>query len=99
MLRTRAIQIGISGSVSEFYVEHAVSIEEVTELAHAVQEAHRERKPADVKTKMEALLAAGRLPLERPYMPQCGHADLVRLGMAVGEPSATLARLGRGKAA
>jgi len=96
LLRTRAIQIGISGSVSEFYVESAVSIEEVTELAHAVQETHVLKKPAAVKAKMEIL--AARLPEERPYMPQCSQTDLIRLGLLPGEPAVALSRLGRGKA-
>jgi len=96
LLRTRAIQIGVSGSVSEFYVENAVSIEEVTELAHAIQEAHLQKKPAAVKAKMEML--AARLPEEMPYMPQCSQADLVRLGLVAGEPAVALSRLGRGKA-
>jgi len=96
MLRTRAIQIGISGSVSEFYVESAVSIEDVTQLAHAVQDAHLQKRQAAVKAKMDLL--AAQLPEERPYMPQCSQADLLRLGLLAGEPAAALSRLGRGRA-
>eukprot|EP00929_Paragymnodinium_shiwhaense_P006719 TRINITY_DN110694_c0_g1_i1.p1 TRINITY_DN110694_c0_g1~~TRINITY_DN110694_c0_g1_i1.p1 ORF type:complete len:311 (-),score=26.58 TRINITY_DN110694_c0_g1_i1:487-1419(-) len=96
MLRTRAIQIGVSGSVSEVYAENALSIEDVTGLAHAVHAAHSQKKPADVKLKMAAL--AEHLPSERPYMPQCPRADLVRLGLLPGDAAVALAGLGRGKA-
>ena len=37
---TRAIQIGIGGSLSERYVDSIVSIEEVTDLAHKFMAAH-----------------------------------------------------------
>lgn len=79
MLRTRAIQIGMRGSVSEFYVENALSIEDVTELAQAVGDAHGLKTQADTQARMVAL--ADRLPKERPYLPQCAPADLARLQM------------------
>jgi hypothetical protein len=34
MLRQRSIQIGLAGGLSEYYVNHILSIEDVTELAH-----------------------------------------------------------------
>jgi hypothetical protein len=37
---TRAIQIGMGGSLSERYVDSIVSIEEVTDLAHKFMAAH-----------------------------------------------------------
>ena len=103
MLRTRAIQIGMKGSVSGFYVDHVTSVDDVTSLAHAVQDAHSQRKkPAKVAETMKKLEAAGRLPTERPYMPEIATADLVRLGMLPGGPDSPadmLAKLGKGKAA
>lgn len=41
MLRTRAIQIGVKGRLSELYVASVLSIEDVTELAHQVYRAHQ----------------------------------------------------------
>merc|ERR1712013_777743 len=52
MLRSRAIQIGVSGSLSEFYAASALSIQEVTSLAHAVFDAHRSKKVAVTKAMM-----------------------------------------------
>jgi hypothetical protein len=75
MLRDRAIQIGIKGSLSELYVNSVVSIEDVTELAHRVCSAHSSKS----KEAISALLPA--LPVERPYMPRCSEPDLVRLRM------------------
>merc|ERR1712190_369052 len=40
MLRTRAIQIGLKGSLSKFHVDHAISIQDVTALGHKVCQAH-----------------------------------------------------------
>lgn len=79
MLRRRAIQIGLKGSLSEFYVKSVIAIEDVTELAHRVQAAHT---AADSKVAMSQLLPE--LPVERPYMPCCPAPVLTRLRMLPG---------------
>mmetsp|Transcript_107169 Transcript_107169/g.185555 ORF Transcript_107169/g.185555 Transcript_107169/m.185555 type:complete len:385 (-) Transcript_107169:52-1206(-) len=91
MLRTRAIQIGLAGRLSQLYVQSAVCVQDVTELAHRICHAHRSKKNA-----MDELLAA--LPDERPYMPHCSEDVLIRLGMLPGERASALQRLGIGKA-
>ena len=83
----RAIQIGVKGELSKYYVANILSIEDVTELAHSVQEAHK-------VGSMEALLSE--LPLEVPYMPHCSPEVLERLGMLEGAVSEHLWLLGRG---
>uniref|UniRef100_A0A7S4SMQ9 Uncharacterized protein n=1 Tax=Alexandrium monilatum TaxID=311494 RepID=A0A7S4SMQ9_9DINO len=75
-LRGRAIQIGIKGSLSEHYVRCAISIQDVTELAHRVAAAHRSANP---KVAMAELLPE--LPGERPYMPRCVDSVIARLRM------------------
>ena len=87
MLATRSIQIGISKKLSELYVASAVAIEDVTDLARRVGEAH---SSDNTKEAMDALL--GELPDERPYVPQLGAQELARLclvpeGTEVAEPS------------
>ena len=79
MLRRRAIQIGLKGSLSEFYIKSVIAIEDVTELAHRVQAAHT---AADSKMAMSQLLPE--LPVERPYMPCCAVPVLTRLRMLPG---------------
>jgi len=76
LLRARAIQIGLKGSLSEHYVRSAVSIEDVTELAHKVCAAHNSANP---KLAMDELLPE--LPHERPYLPRCAESVTARLGM------------------
>ena len=93
MLRRRAIQIGMKGDLSELYVASAVSIEDVTALAHRVGAAHAAAQQkakggggggkacggGHVHPAVAALLPE--LPVERPYMPACARATLERLGM------------------
>jgi len=79
MLRRRAIQIGLKGSLSEMYVRSVASIEDVTELAHRVQRAHH---ATDTQSAMSHLLPE--LPVERPYMPSCPEPVLARLRMLPG---------------
>ena len=97
MLRRRAIQIGLAGALSQEYVASIVKIEDVTALGHALRDAHR----AKAKKDRDALMAAAvpQLPRERPYMPRCAPTVLAALGMAPGPVAATLALLGKGKAA
>ena len=78
MLRERAIQVGLSRSLSEDYVASIVAIEDATALAREVGAAHAAK---DVRAAMAPLLP--RLPLERPDLPLCDEATLVRLGMAL----------------
>lgn len=93
MLRRRAIQIGLAGQLSEFYVQSTISILDVTELGHEICKAHRSKE-----TNSMAELRAS-LPEERPYMPQCSEKRLEDLGMLPGKMAEALARVGRGKAA
>lgn len=73
----RAIQIGLKGPFSEFYVRSVVEIQDVTELAHRVGEAHKA-----ARTAIDALRPE--LPDERHYMPCCTDEVLVRLLMLPG---------------
>jgi hypothetical protein len=69
----RAIQIGMKGKLSHYYVEHAISIEDVTPLAHKVGEAHASK--SDVSSLRKTL------PLERAYTPHLEPGVLDRLHM------------------
>merc|ERR1711879_1066614 len=88
--RGRAIQIGIKGSFSEMYVQSAVSIQDVTELAHKVHSAHQIKSQAKAKEAMTELLPE--LPAERPYMPSCPEHVLVGLKMLPGNTESTSVR-------
>eukprot|EP00931_Biecheleriopsis_adriatica_P060510 TRINITY_DN36355_c0_g1_i1.p1 TRINITY_DN36355_c0_g1~~TRINITY_DN36355_c0_g1_i1.p1 ORF type:complete len:303 (+),score=60.26 TRINITY_DN36355_c0_g1_i1:13-921(+) len=92
LLRRRAIQIGLAGKLSELYVQSIISIQDVTDLAHKVCEAHRSKKKDAMQTLLEEL------PDERPYMPSCSDHRLQELGMLPGEAASAIARIGRGKA-
>ena len=83
LLRDRAIQIGVAGAVSEFYVEQISSIEEVTELARLIGEAHKEKRDSEVREAVEALERSGLLPVEREYTPRCEEDVLLRLGIGI----------------
>jgi hypothetical protein len=76
----RAIQIGMKDQLSSYYVSQVLSITDVTDLAHEVEYAHG-LKPDDCQSTVEKWLACGRLPNERPYMPQCSEDVLSRLRM------------------
>lgn len=81
MLRRRAIQIGLAGTLSELYVRSAISIEDVTELAHLVGRIHQSGgKGNKVEAAMEELVPL--LPVERPYLPRLPLEVLARLKMA-----------------
>jgi phosphopantetheine adenylyltransferase len=83
MLRERAIQIGLSGDLSERFVASIIAVTDVTELAHRVGAAHAAK---DVAAAMAAL--APELPAEREYLPRCEPAELVRLQMRAPAPTA-----------
>ena len=91
--RHRAIQIGVKGKLNEFYVAQTISIEDVTELAHKVCQAHASKTP---KEEMAKLLPE--LPEERSYKPSCSDEVLIDLGMLPGETAKAVARIGLGKA-
>jgi hypothetical protein len=100
MLRDRAIQIGLSKNVSQFYVDHVISIQDVTELSHLVGDAHKMmnfkgRKAQEGEAAMLALLP--QLPFERSYLPHCSEEVLVNLGMLPGDSAAWINKLGRGR--
>uniref|UniRef100_A0A7S0UIY9 DUF4291 domain-containing protein n=1 Tax=Pseudo-nitzschia delicatissima TaxID=44447 RepID=A0A7S0UIY9_9STRA len=89
--RTRAIQIGMRGTLSEFYVSNLISVEDVTYLAHKVYNVHNGMRNNRAKgAKMQAFQDV-RLQTERPYFPSCDMRHLVRLGMFPGEPADKLA--------
>ena len=104
LLRRRAIQIGVSGPLSEYYVANVAGVEDVTDLAKEVYEVHAIMKSKRGKAKQQAEERMSQLregPLrdrERPYLPACGEDHLVRLGMLPGDPARDLAQLGFGKA-
>jgi len=75
--RTRAIQIGLSAELSEYYVENALSVEDVTDLAHTIKVAHETHTSHENKES----IPLSRLPKERPYMPALSVDILVKLGM------------------
>ena len=64
----RAIQIGMKDELSRFYVENALSIEDVTAVAHCIAKAHE-------AGEMEMDVP---LPMERPYFPRWGFGDVER---------------------
>mmetsp|Transcript_6118 Transcript_6118/g.14852 ORF Transcript_6118/g.14852 Transcript_6118/m.14852 type:complete len:263 (+) Transcript_6118:73-861(+) len=89
--RTRAIQIGMRGTLSEFYVSNLISVEDVTDLAHKVYSVHNDMRNNRAKeAKIQAFQDVS-LQTERPYFPSCDMRHLVRLGMLPGEPADKLA--------
>eukprot|EP00927_Polykrikos_kofoidii_P079119 TRINITY_DN75911_c0_g1_i1.p1 TRINITY_DN75911_c0_g1~~TRINITY_DN75911_c0_g1_i1.p1 ORF type:complete len:400 (-),score=45.98 TRINITY_DN75911_c0_g1_i1:101-1267(-) len=68
----RAIQIGVRGQLSCYYVQNTISIEDVTSLAHQVCEAHRQGDIAKL---------GNQLPKERPYFPDIEDHVFDRLHM------------------
>lgn len=69
--------LGLKDELSELYVESALSIQDVTDLARRVGEAHSLKDKAKSQEAMVALLPL--LPVERPYMPACTDAILKTL--------------------
>mmetsp|Transcript_4466 Transcript_4466/g.8582 ORF Transcript_4466/g.8582 Transcript_4466/m.8582 type:complete len:414 (+) Transcript_4466:71-1312(+) len=102
MPRRRAIQIGLSHEFSRKYVASALSIEDVTGLAHAVGRAHRAKSKNKSLNAAKAIKEAitsllPRLPIERPYMPRCPKEVLCRLAMVPGKQAEEEALKGLGK--
>jgi hypothetical protein len=101
MLRKRAIQIGMKGHLSKFYVDSILSIADVTSLSHRVGNAHfmiASRKH-NVKEDTDPMLELmSELPQEREYMPvACSTETLEKLGMIAGETALVVSKIGRGK--
>ena len=92
LLRKRAIQIGLKGHLNELYVSRIMSVEDVTDLAHKVEEAHASK---DCEKMMENLSCE--LPNERFYTPLCSDEVLENLGLKEGDVSRAISRLGLGK--
>merc|ERR1711956_123727 len=97
MLRTRAIQIGLKGRLSEEYVRSIVAVEDVTDLAKKIGYAHVKDYTNKSKDKEAMDSLDGEIPDERPYLPQCTDEVLVGLGMAHGATALAVHSLGRGK--
>jgi len=94
MMRTRAIQIGLSGDLSKFYVDSILSIEDVTDLAYSVRAVHSLEKEKDRMIAMNALRSE--LPLEREYLPDLSEPKLRALGMLPGEAATMINQIGLG---
>merc|ERR1740123_2829799 len=89
----RAIQIMTRSDV----LYNAISIEDMTGLAHALGAAHKLKKEKDFKARIVEL--EPELPVEMPYYPSlCNHSHCVRLGLAPGDNARALTQLGIGKA-
>ena len=98
MLNTRAIQIGIAGKVRDLYVENIISIEEVTDVAKMIGEAHSLKKDELVSCEMKNKFLVNRLPVETPYFPILNEvADLERLALLPGDHAYVVAKLGKFK--
>jgi len=94
MLRERAIQIGVQGGLSEFYVGSALSIEDVTELAREVGAAHGQKRERDCEDAMRAI---SNLPIEREYEALLQVEHKLRLGLVPGEAANRIAQISRGR--
>ena len=88
MLQTRAIQIGLSGQLSIWYVNNIISVQEVTDLAHKVGVAHKLKTAEDVQAAMKDI--KDDLPDERPYFPSLSKRELQELAMLPGTVSSRL---------
>jgi hypothetical protein len=96
MLRQRAIQIGLAGNLSEFFVNNIISIQEVTDLARRVGAAHKLKNPEDTRTAMDALRQD--LPVERPHLPELPESKLRELALLSGPAAEVVSHIGRGLA-
>jgi len=98
MLNTRAIQIGMTGKVRDLYVDNIISIEEVTDVAQLIGEAHSLKKDDLVDCEMKNKALVNRLPVETPYFPIFNSEDdLVRLALLPGAEAEMVAKLGKFK--
>ena len=91
MLKKRAIQIGLARSLSKYYNDNILSIEDVSELARSVGKAHSQKNIIKCKKMLSEL----NLPNEVMYKARCNDKVLKRLGMLPGEEAKLIAKLGR----
>ena len=70
------LHLGLRGKLSEQYVGSALSIEDVTALAHRLGEAHASARCNEAMTEL-----VPELPQERQYIPRCKDGVLYNLGM------------------
>jgi hypothetical protein len=89
---TRAIQIGLAGHLSRKYVEGILTIEDVTDLSHAVGRAHKILAKDPKSNVMEELVPL--LPIEEMYLPKVSKKVLVNIALAPGEKADEVAGLG-----
>ena len=71
--------------------QNVISIQDVTDLAHEVQDAHCSKTRDKIETLVDLL------PVERPYIPSCSKEVLENLGMLPGNTSKLIAQIGKGK--
>jgi hypothetical protein len=95
LLRTRAIQIGLAGNLSQYYTDHILSIQDVTNLSQRVGTAHGLKTDTDVANAMKDLKTE--LPDERPYLPNLPKSKLIELAMLPGPAADAVQQIGRGK--
>jgi len=79
MTRSRAIQIGLKGHLSELYVSSILSIEDVTPLAKLIMEAHSMKTEEEINMKMAEIQKM--LPDERKYTPHLDKEKLDQIGL------------------
>jgi len=105
MLNKRAIQIGVKGHISEFYVKSILSIKDVTHLAYLVGIAHNvliDNKGTIIKKKKRAKKTIftedliKQLPNEQTYIPKCSKSTLEELGLIPGKVADEVAKIGKG---
>ena len=94
MIHKRAIQIGLSHSLSKYYNDNIISITDVTNLAHLIYDVHNTKKN-NFSKMMDELKP--QLPNEKIYMPHCSKNVLERIGMVAGKGSQLIAKIGFGK--
>ncbi len=81
---TRAIQIGMRGTLSEYYVANLLSVEDVTDLARGIYNEHSLMRSNNSRDKQQGEARMRKLEVatsEKPYLPSCDEESLIRLGM------------------
>ena len=93
--RIRAIQIGLRGTLSEYYVDNLLSVEDVTDLAQQIYNQHALMRSNNLmeREQGEAEIRELEMTSEKPYLSSCDKEALMRLGMLPGEPATNLARI------
>jgi hypothetical protein len=96
MIRTRAIQIGLAGPLCRRYLEGILSIDDVTDLSHAVGRAHQLLAETPESNAMVELLPL--LPREELYVPEVTKQVMIDIALATDVKACKAARLRHGKA-